>query len=111
MGVFVPADVAGSVAEKRLALGAAGGRLATRTSDCAAAGAAQYHFQRLAGLHRCVDGLRAAVDLLNPAPGGAGAGGSRPEQRRLAGPGHAPRYGAAVALRPDWFLAADVSDL
>ena len=111
VGVFVPADVAGSVAEKRLALRAAGGRLAARTFDCAAAGVAQYHFQRLAGLYRRVDGLWAAVNLLNPAPGGAGAGRSRPEQRCLAGSGHAPRYGAAVALRPDWLLAADVSDL
>ncbi len=72
--LFVPM-VARSVAEARLALGAAGGRLAAGAPYRAAARPAQHHLQRLAGLHRGVDGLRPAAHLLDAAAGGPGAGG------------------------------------
>lgn len=75
VGIPVCADVARSVAEARLALGAAGGRLAAGAPYRAAARPAQHHLQRLAGLHRGVDGLRPAAHLLDAAAGGPGAGG------------------------------------
>ena len=47
--------------------------------------AAQHHLQRLAGLHRGMDGLWPAAHLFDAAAGGPGAGGGGAQHRRLAG--------------------------
>ena len=114
VGVPVRADVAGQRAgrrPRRLAVGAALRRMAARELHRVAAFHAQHHLQRVAGLHRGLDGLWPAADLVDAAASGPRAGRGRPQRRRASRPSHTPRDRAAGQVRPDRLLAADVPDL
>ena len=109
VGVPVRADVAGQRAgrrPRRLAVGAALRRMAARELHRVAAFHAQHHLQRVAGLHRGLDGLWPAADLVDAAASGPRAGRGRPQRRRASRPSHTPRDRAAgwYGLIGSWLL-------